>query len=293
MSNDAAAKHPDSVHPKLDAHNAKTFWNAAWEHDFTGWRNAEQQPFFTRNLYVYACNAPGAPAGQALPMPCVIDKAENDAKLYNGVAEEVVVTQYLRGKAVLVPLCGDTPALRYLADHGARLVIGADLAPEGLRRQREAHFGEVAFSATNLPLPGGGEVMLYEGFKDGCTVHLYQGDFLALATLPAFCDTKVDFVYDRASMMAMHPSMREAYVKTVAAVLTPEAGLMVERPVRDAGDVEGPPFTFFAEQVHALYEAATGREYDVQTMLVNRWYGHPEPGRVHAFEFFRVCPKKA
>lgn len=291
MSNQENGGRTDIQKLKLSEENANEFWNAAWEHDVTGWRHAEQQPFFTRNLYVFACNAPGASDVQSVPMPCVVGKEENSANLFNGPAEEKVVAAFLKGKAVLVPLCGDTPVLRYLADHGAAMVVGADLAPEGLRRQREKHFSEITFAATPLTLPSGGAATIYEGVKDGCTVRLFEGDFLALAALPEFHRSKVDFVYDRASMMAMHPSMRVEYVASVAACLTPEATLMVERPIRDAGDVGGPPFTFFPDQVHALYEAATGRSYDVETMLVNRWYGHPEPGSAHYFEFLRVCPR--
>ncbi|KPA85260.1 hypothetical protein ABB37_01607 [Leptomonas pyrrhocoris] len=278
---------------KLNGQNSKEFWNAAWEHDATGWRQAEQRPVFTRNLYVWACNSSDASDVQVIPRPCVIDKADYDADLYNGPTEEAVVTAFLQGKSVLVPLCGDTAAVRYMADHGATLVVGADLAPEALRRQRETHLGDVRFVVTSLPLPGSsGSVTVYEGVKGGCTIRLFEGDFLALAGVEVFCNAKIDFVYDRASMMAMHPSMRSAYVATIAACLTPEAGLMVERPVRDEGDVAGPPFTFSPVQVLSLYNSATGRSYDVETVLVSRWYGNPDPGNVHYFDFLRVFPKK-
>lgn len=278
---------------KLQTDNTKEFWNTAWEKDLTRWRNAELRPVFTRHLYVCACNAPEASNLSAIPMPCVINAAELEANLYNGAEEEAVVRDFLKGKAVLVPLCGDTPVVRYMADHGATTVVGVDLAPEGLRRQREAHFDDVNFTVTPVKLSNGGTATMYEGVKDGCTIRLFEGDFLALATAPEFCDSKIDFVYDRASMMAMHPSMRDAYVATIAAVLTPEAGLIVERAVRDEGDVSGPPFTFFADQVKSLYENSTGRPYDVETMLVNRWSEHPEPGAPHYFELLRVYPQKA
>jgi hypothetical protein len=293
MSTGSHEMDPAVTNVGLNEQNAKDFWSSAWEHNVTDWRCAEQQPFFTRNLYVFARNAPGVPGGPAIAMPCVIGMSENEVNLYNGAAEEAVVTEFLRGKAVLVPLCGDTPAVRYMADHGASLVVGTDLAAEGLRRLREAHFGDVLFALTPLTLADGSTVIVYEGHTKGCTIRLFEGDFLALVTLPEFCSAKINFVYDRASMMAIHPNMREAYVETVAAALAPEAGLMVERPVRDEGDVSGPPFTFTADQVRSLYESATGRSYDVNTMLVNRWYGNPEAGSVHYFEFFRVYPKAA
>lgn len=291
MADNASAVRTDTQKMKLSSENANEFWNAAWENNVTGWRNAEQQPFFTRNLYVMACNTPGVEGVKPLSVPCVIGKEENEANLYNGAAEEEVVTAFLKGKAVLVPLCGDTPAVRYMANHGAALVVGADLAPEGLRLQRQTHFPEVAFSATSLTLPNGSAATVYEGVKEGCTVRLFEGDFLALAAAPEFNSSKMDFVYDRASMMAMHPSMRGDYVKTVASCLSPSATLMVERPIRDEGDANGPPFTFFPDQVHALYAAATGRDYEVETILSNRWYGHAEPGSAHYFEFMRVAPK--
>ncbi|KAG5498358.1 hypothetical protein JIQ42_03164 [Leishmania sp. Namibia] len=112
-----------------------------------------------------------------------------------------------------------------------------------------------------------------------------------LPQVAAFHGTLADFVYDRASMMAIPPLMRERYVRAVAAVLNPTAGLMVERPIREEGDKSGPPFSFSADQVQALYEAATGRRYEVSSMLENRWYGSLEPGAVHYYEFLRVYRK--
>ncbi|KAG5499936.1 hypothetical protein GH5_04073 [Leishmania sp. Ghana 2012 LV757] len=61
-----------------------------------------------------------------------------------------------------------------------------------------------------------------------------------LPPVAAFHETRADFVYDRASMMAIPPLMRELYVRAVASVLKPTAGLMVERPSREEGDESGP-----------------------------------------------------
>lgn len=285
---------------KLTTDNTSAFWTSAWDTNVTGWRNAEATPSFTRHLYAFACHVPGGAAAPATavvpPLPLVVTAEMHAAEELNGPAEEATVRGFLAGKTVLVPLCGDTAVLRYMADHGAAAVIGADLAVEGLRLQREVRFAGVTFTFTTHALPGAGDassVVVYEGCLGGSTVRLFEGDFLELPRLSAFAAAPVDFVYDRASMMAMHPSLRAPYVRSIASVLRPDAGLMVERPVRDEGDARGPPFTFSADEVLSLYEAATGRPYEICTLLENRWFSRPATGSVHYLEFFRLYPRAA
>ncbi|KAG5474771.1 hypothetical protein LSCM4_03947 [Leishmania orientalis] len=177
-----------------------------------------------------------------------------------------------------------------MADHGASIVVGVDLAAMALRLQRERSFSEVEYTCTECALVGGGIVKVCNGVCGGCALRLFEGDMFELPPVAAFHGTRADFVYDRASMMAIPPLMRELYVRAVASVLKPTAGLMVERPIQEEGDESGPPFSFSADQVQALYEAATGRRYEVRAME-NRWDGSLEPGAVHYYEFLRVYPK--
>lgn len=273
---------------KLTAENSSEFWNCVWESGHTRWREAEKSHPFTRNIFAFVSGLKSIGAADSAPL--VVTKEMNEEGVLNGTTEVAVVASFLAEKTVLVPLCGDTPVIRYLADHGAKRVIGADLSPMGLLRQRESHFSDVSFEQSlHRCSETDDEVIEFNGTLGECNIKLFQGDFLKLSKCAAFC-TGVDFVFDRASMMAMHPSLREPYVRTIAACLKPDGYAMVERPIRDPGDMSGPPFTFTVDEVRTLYEKTTGHRYDARVVVENHWIGHKNdtPGVARYFDFIGI-----
>lgn len=86
-------------------------------------------------------------------------------------------------------------------------------------------------------------------------MQLYCGDFFAFDT-----DEPFTAIFDRASMVAIDPSSREAYVNVLDRVLSQnnndDAAILLVALERTSGtdwDREGPPFSLPEDQVRLLY----------------------------------------
>lgn len=141
---------------------------------------------------------------------------------------------------VLVPLCGKSLDLLWLADQGHR-VLGVELAEKAV----------LDFFAEWGVEPEVSEVGALRRFSAG-RVEILQGDFFALTPE----DTR-DCValYDRAAIIALPPAMREAYVAHLARLLAPGCrGLMVTLEYEQSR-LDGPPFSVPEEEVRTRLES--------------------------------------
>jgi len=139
---------------------------------------------------------------------------------------------------VLVPLCGKSVDLGWLADRGLR-PLGVELSPiacaavfaeRGVEPERD-HPGALERFA------GGG-------------IEVWCGDFLDPSLTGAgVCDA----LWDRAALIALPESVRPDYVAQCARMLKPGArGLLVTMEY-DQTAMEGPPFSVPAAEVRRLY----------------------------------------
>lgn len=130
------------------------------------------------------------------------------------------------GRTVLVPLCGKSLDLRWIAEQGNR-VIGVELSEIAV----ETFFEEqrLAYSRTD------GELARYDAKDIGITI--YCGDFFKLTALQ--CDAH----YDRGALIAMPPDLRAAYAAQVSALLTSDAQQLVITITYDQQVAKGPPFS--------------------------------------------------
>ncbi len=143
------------------------------------------------------------------------------------------------GRRVLVPLCGKSLDLLWLAAQGHR-VLGVELSPLAIAQflEENALQAEIHDSA------------LGRHYRSG-QIELIEGDAFALdeATL-AGCDA----VYDRAAIIALPPDLRRRYAATVYARLPRGcAGLMITLEYPQA-EKDGPPFSVQEPEVRALLE---------------------------------------
>lgn len=141
-------------------------------------------------------------------------------------------------KRVLVPLCGKAVDLRYLAEHGHE-VVGIELVRDAI----VAFFAEQQIVATEV------EVGPYRGLT-GAGITLLAGDFF-LATREAL--GAFDAVYDRAAIVALPPTMRDAYVERCLSLVEKNGTLFVITFEYDQSRLEGPPFTLGDAEVRSLY----------------------------------------
>ena len=114
------------------------------------------------------------------------------------------------GRTVLVPLCGKSLDLRWLAGQGNR-VVGVELSEIAV----QAFFTEqeLGYTMTDDELPK------YQA--DDLDIAIYCGDLFELSSLQ--CDAH----YDRGALIALPPTMRPDYAAHVSSLLTDGAEQLV------------------------------------------------------------------
>jgi thiopurine S-methyltransferase len=149
---------------------------------------------------------------------------------------------------VLVPLCGKSLDLAFLATQPeVSCVTGVELIQKALdefaKEHPELHVRPTG-QRTPLCFPAAAS-------KDGKLL-LLRGDILALPATPTYTH-----VWDRASLVAMDPKDREAYVRAVSEAVVPGGRYLLSALTREAGPIEarvaGPPFSVSEADVRKLY----------------------------------------
>lgn len=142
------------------------------------------------------------------------------------------------GSEVLVPLCGKSLDMPWLAAQGCR-VLGVELAAKAVGD----FFAEQGLHAT-VSSDGGLQRHEAEG------IALLQGDFFALTPAQA---AGCSGYYDRAALIALPPEMRRRYVAHLQTLLPSGCrGLLVTLDYPQE-QMDGPPFAVSDAEVHALY----------------------------------------
>lgn len=142
------------------------------------------------------------------------------------------------GARVLVPLCGKSLDLAWLAGQGFQ-VTGVELAQRAVEDFFTEHGLEPVVSEE-------GPFRLYRAGS----VEIYCGDFFAL-TEQQLSDCTA--LYDRAALIALPPPMRERYVAHLTQVLPAGCqGLLVTLDY-DQAQMDGPPFAVTDDEVQRLF----------------------------------------
>lgn len=146
---------------------------------------------------------------------------------------------------VLVPLCGKSLDMLWLAEQGLR-VLGADLSPIAIEAfLTENHLHARAHSMADgthyvVTNPPAGAIELING-------NVFDIAPATLATCHAF--------YDRAASIAMPATDRRQFADRVYAKLPAGArGLLITLDYPD-GEMDGPPFSVNDAEVHRMFDA--------------------------------------
>ncbi|GMR16769.1 MAG: thiopurine S-methyltransferase [Gammaproteobacteria bacterium] len=173
------------------------------------------------------------------------------------------------GARVFVPLCGKTLDLIWLAEQGYE-VVGIELSPLAV----EAFFAENNLKAEQHQLDG------LEYWQSG-NITLFCGDFFDLT---AEILGQVDAAYDRASLIALPPAMRQEYAAKMTE-LTQSAPKLLVTLEYDQSKMTGPPFSVSEEEVKALYQA----KYQVKQLSAQDVLGDNERFRQKGLESLNEC----
>lgn len=174
--------------------------------------------------------------------------------------------QMERGARVLVPLCGKSADLLWLANQGYE-VTGIELSPmavvqffgdNDLTYDTEQVDGVKIHRATDLPL------------------RIVEGDYFE------FQESEFDACYDRAALVAIPEEKRERYVLHTKQRLKASASLLLITLSYD-GDQAGPPFSVLDDEVQELWGEWIRKLASEDLLQLDERYQSPER------TFFEEC----
>ncbi len=139
---------------------------------------------------------------------------------------------------VFVPLCGKSLDMVWLRQQGCA-VLGVELSAIAV----QDFFKENGKSATHI---NNGKFECCEA--DG--IRILCGDFFDLSKQDL---AKVSTVYDRASLVALPPEMRERYARHLVDILLSGTQILLITFDYPQAEMDGPPFAVSVNEVEALY----------------------------------------
>ena len=155
---------------------------------------------------------------------------------------------------IFVPLCGKSLDLIWLAEQGHQ-VIGCELSELAV----EAFFSENKLTVERSQI---GDLELWQSDQ----ISIFCGDIFNLT--PELVG-KIDAVFDRASLIALPPAMRQDYAAKMSE-LTQSAPKLLITLEYDQSKMDGPPFSVLESEVKALYEAKYQvKQLSAQDVLAN------------------------
>lgn len=161
------------------------------------------------------------------------------------------------GSRVLVPLCGKSLDLLWLAGEGHR-VVGVELSQIAVAQ----FFAEQGLQPT---ITAQGPFQRYQVDE----LEILCGDFYALT--PALLGP-IDAVYDRASLIAMPPERRPAYAAQLTRLTAGAVRMLLICMDYPQDEMAGPPFSVPEAEVRTLYR----EHFEIQSLaVVDIWAENP------------------
>ncbi|MGL6313927.1 thiopurine S-methyltransferase [Vibrio sp. WXL103] len=142
----------------------------------------------------------------------------------------------LRSQKVLVPLCGKSEDLVWLAERHVD-VQGVELSQIAVRAFFSEHF------YTPLVTKVSGQHELYQ-FDE---LSIYTGDVF---TAPL---EKVSLIYDRAALIALPQEMRADYAQRLDSLLEPGGQILLVTLEYQQDEMQGPPFSVLEQEITQLF----------------------------------------
>ena len=140
--------------------------------------------------------------------------------------------------SVFVPLCGKSVDMQWLREQG-HPVIGVELSSIAV----QAFFKENNYITQH-------ETRIKFDLYEANDIRILCGDFFDLVREDL---AGVTAVYDRASMVALPPEMRERYVEHLAKILPSGAKILLVAFDYPQSEMQGPPFAVSSAEVEKLY----------------------------------------
>lgn len=158
--------------------------------------------------------------------------------------------RFLDGKSkhAYVPLCGKTKDMLFLVEQGLK-VSGSEVSSLAIK----SFFSENKLSFEQ-------DTGVYRSEK----ITLYAQDFFELN--PGR-ETPVDFIYDRAAMVAMPHERHKAYAKHLLDILKPGGKILLISFDYDLTEMSGPPFALSEAVIRNCFETAQIEQLSERSIL--------------------------
>ncbi len=145
----------------------------------------------------------------------------------------------LEAKAtVLVPLCGKSLDLAWLADRGHR-VIGVEVSEKAIEEFLDENDRDYTLTSKSS----------FRIYRTG-NITLWAGDFFNLeaAWLP-----HIAAIYDKASLIALPGRLREQYARKLIGLSSAGTRILMNTFEYPSSEMNGPPFAVFEEEIENLF----------------------------------------
>lgn len=142
------------------------------------------------------------------------------------------------GQKVLVPLCGKTKDLLWLSNLKLE-VHGVELHEDAVKD----FFEENKLSPIKKVQD---QDFIHYAYEN---IVINSGNFFRMPT-----DASYDFVYDRASLVALPSSMRKDYANVIKQSIKKGGKCLLIVYEYDQSKMDGPPFSISTNEIHDLYE---------------------------------------
>ncbi|MDD5277635.1 MAG: thiopurine S-methyltransferase, partial [Methylovulum sp.] len=140
---------------------------------------------------------------------------------------------------ILVPLCGKSRDMLWLCAQG-HAVLGVEISPIA---------GRDFFNENNLAPHVTQQGAFQRWEAEGLVI--LQGDFFKLDAPDV---QKVGGVFDRASLVALPPELRQRYSQHLQQILPINAGMLLVAFEYDQNAMAGPPFSVTEDELRMLYQ---------------------------------------
>lgn len=250
-SDSAAAANAASSSSSLDevSVNLKR-WAGRWNENNLGWHRDDIHPSLK------------AHGDKILPPPTT-----TTSSVVNSDQETCAETAAALSYRVFVPLCGKSMDMAYMASLGSvSQVVGLDGIEKALLEFAKEN-PQLKIITTDIPpkvknvveessstssssqAASSSSSSSYKYFS-GKKIQLIKGDFFALDSTDT--SGRFEAIYDRASMVAVEPTLRLDYVAVMGRLIQPGGKILLIAIERD--DELGPPFSVTRTHVEQLYQ---------------------------------------
>ena len=150
-------------------------------------------------------------------------------------------------RKVVVPLCGKSVDMRYLAEKGHQ-VVGVECSSKAV----ETFFSEQSLT---YKVESIGPFQVYRSTDKSLNIDIYTGDYFNLHEVSL---GKVDAIWDRASWVAMNPLDREKYVDIMFGIINADTKYLLAcfnfGPMKvDGTTYHGPPFPASEDDIESFF----------------------------------------